>query len=68
MAVLDPPKWMTSQEAASYLGIQEQTLAAWRCTKRHVIPFTRVGRLVRYRLPDLDKWITKASRSREDRT
>ena len=47
---------MSSAQAAEYLGIDPQTLADWRYTKRQNIPFTRVGRLVKYKRADLDRF------------
>jgi len=49
---------LTSSQAAIYLGIEPSTLDVWRCTKRHLIPFIKVGRLVKYRRSDLDKWLS----------
>jgi excisionase family DNA binding protein len=49
--LLPPPK------AAEYVGVQEQTLAIWRGTGRYNLPFIKVGRLIRYRRSDLDKWL-----------
>lgn len=44
--------------AAAYLGVTPRTLEVWRCTKRHAIPYIKVGRLVKYRQTDLDSWLT----------
>jgi len=41
---------LTRKEAAVYLGIAEQTLAIWHCTKRYDLPCAKIGRLVRYKL------------------
>ena len=57
MPVTIYPKFLTAEEAATYIGIREQTLAVWRSTKRYQIPFTRVGRLIRYRPEHLDAWL-----------
>lgn len=43
--------------AAAYLGVTPRTLEVWRCTKRHAIPYIKVGRLVKYRQSDLDNWL-----------
>lgn len=43
--------------AAEYLGVAPRTLTVWRCTKRYMIPYIKVGRLVRYRRDDLDLWL-----------
>jgi len=51
------PEMMTSEQAAEYLGLKAQTLALWRCTRRHAVPFVKVGRKVRYRRTDLEKFL-----------
>lgn len=57
-AILKPHQdLLTRQQAAEYLGISEQTLAAWACSKRYSLPYIRVGRRCRYRLADLDRWL-----------
>ncbi len=43
-------------EAAEYLGIQPNTLAVWRCTARHSLPYVKIGRRVMYRMADLETW------------
>jgi excisionase family DNA binding protein len=48
---------LNRKEAAAYLGVKEQTLACWACAGRYHLPFVRVGRLVKYRLQDLDAFI-----------
>jgi len=48
---------LTRKQAAAYLGIKTQTLACWACNKRYVLPFVRVGRLIKYRVEDLDNFI-----------
>ncbi len=57
MAVLDLPQLLTPEQAAQLLGVEITTLAVWRCTRRHNLPFVRVGRLVRYDREDLRAWI-----------
>ena len=51
------PEMMTSEQAAEYLGIAAQTLAVWRSTGRYALPFVKVGRNVRYRKSDLDRFL-----------
>lgn len=48
---------LSRKEAAKYLGISEQTLAIWKCTKRYDLPFVKIGRLIKYRKADLDGFI-----------
>ena len=49
---------LSRREAAAYLGVTEQTLAIWKCTGRQSLPCVKIGRLVKYRLADLDAFIT----------
>jgi len=48
---------LSNTQAAEHLGIEPGTLEVWRCTKRHVIPYIKAGRLVKYRKVDLDAWL-----------
>jgi excisionase family DNA binding protein len=66
MSLLNPPRFLTSDQAAEYIGVRPQTLDAWRCLKRHLIPFTRVGRLIRYRVEDLDAWLASRTEGRDE--
>lgn len=50
---------LTRKEAAAYLGVKEQTLACWACAGRYQLPFVRIGRLVKYRLEDLNRFISE---------
>lgn len=47
----------TRNKAAEYLGVKPHTLAVWACTKRHALPYIKVGRLVKYRKTDLDAFL-----------
>jgi len=46
-------------EAAQLLGIQPETLATWRSTQRYPLPYVKLGRSVRYRLEDLERFISE---------
>ena len=50
-------KLLTRKEAADYLGVKPQTLAAWHVTGRYKLPLVKVGRSARYRPADLEKWL-----------
>ena len=52
------PELLTPEQAAEYLGVKVQTLAVWRTTHRYKLPFTKVGVKVRYRLADLQAWLS----------
>lgn len=47
------PDLLTPEEAARLLRTTPRTLANWRCTKRHDLPFTRPYGRVFYRRADL---------------
>lgn len=48
----------SARRAAEYLGVAAGTLAHWRSDPRGpAIPFVKVGRVVRYRRGDLDRFV-----------
>lgn len=49
---------MTPEQVAEYLGLEVETLTVWRCTKRYNLPYTKIGRLVRYRADDVEAFVT----------
>ncbi len=48
---------LTPDQVADYLGVSVETLNVWRCTKRYNLPYIKAGRLVRYRLQDVEAFI-----------
>lgn len=58
-----PSELLSRKEAAAYLGVKEQTLAVWLCTKRYNLPIVKIGRLVKYKKADLDAFIQNQSRA-----
>ena len=50
---------LTRPEAAEFLRLKPQTLAAWAVTKRYQLPFVKVGRRAMYRLSDLEAFLTR---------
>jgi excisionase family DNA binding protein len=48
---------MTPEEVAEYLGVSSETLNVWRCTKRYNLPYIKAGRLVRYRMEDVETFV-----------
>ena len=44
--------------ASRLLGITEGSLANWRCTRFGGPKFIKIGRLVRYRVADLEAYLT----------
>ena len=48
-------KLLTMAEASEYLGISKLTLYGWVSARK--LGFIKVGRLVKFKQQDLDKWI-----------
>ena len=48
---------LSSKQAADLLGVQEHTLAVWRCNKRYPLSYVKVGRYIKYRVADLQAFI-----------
>ncbi len=53
---------LTRQQAAAFLGVKPQTLAAWHCTGRYDLPTVKVGRSARYRIADLEAFCAQRTR------
>lgn len=58
MAALFKSNLMTPEQVAEYLGVSIETLNVWRCTKRYNLPYVKAGRLVRYRIEDIEAFVT----------
>jgi len=56
---LEKKRLISVSDASKYLGISKQTLNCWRYSGSNVIPFIKIGRLVKYRITDLDEFIRK---------
>ena len=54
---------LSRREAAQFLGIRESTLAVWHATDRYPLPVIKVGRLVRYRRDDLERFLDQRTTS-----
>jgi hypothetical protein len=54
-----PPVMIDDKQAAHALGITPSTLSIWRSLGRYNIPFVKSGRLVRYRVDDLAKFLAR---------
>lgn len=49
---------LSRKDAARLLGVAAETLAVWKCTGRYNLPCVMVGRIPKYRLSDLNHWLT----------
>lgn len=50
-------QYLAPAEAAQYLGVSVDLLAQWRCKRRVPLPFVKIGKLVRYRMRDLERFL-----------
>ena len=48
---------MSCDSTATMLGVKPDTLADWRCRYPNKLPHIKVGRLVKYRLSDVEAFI-----------
>ncbi|MBR1840661.1 MAG: helix-turn-helix domain-containing protein [Alphaproteobacteria bacterium] len=53
-----PSELLTTEEAAAYLKLKPNTLERWRSQYPHRLPFVKIGRTVKYRLEDLQAFIS----------
>lgn len=50
-------KWVSIEQAANYLGVSVVTVRSWLREKRG-IPAVKIGKQWKFRLSDLEKWVT----------
>lgn len=50
-------RWLTTKQAAEYLGCSTAFLEKDRVNRLHDIPYTKLGRHIRYNIIDLDTWL-----------
>lgn len=50
-------KLLTPIEVSEILGVSVETLNVWRATNRYPLPYIKAGRLVRYRMADVNQFI-----------
>lgn len=62
-ATLEPADLITPEQAALVLGLSAKTLATWRSTGRHSLPFIRCGARIRYCRTDLIQWLHSRQRT-----
>jgi len=55
--IQDGQDLMTREQVAKRLGIAVQTLAKWACQGKGGLPFVKLGRAVRYRPADVERFV-----------
>ena len=59
-------RYISSEEASEYLGINKDTLQRWITNKD--IPCHRVGRLWKFKLSEIDAWAKDGQAGNSDKT
>jgi DNA binding domain, excisionase family len=54
---VDNASLLNAQEAAKFLNIKVDTLYDWVQLRRCNIPYIKIGKFLRFRKSDLDKWL-----------
>jgi excisionase family DNA binding protein len=57
LAQQSPSQLLTTDQAADMLGVRPNTLEQWRCAGKWGLRYVKMGRLIRYRLKDLEAWL-----------
>jgi len=55
---------LDTKDASEFLGIRKSTLYEWVIQRK--IPYIKVGRLLKFRIEDLDSWLQKRTKEEED--
>lgn len=56
--LFNPNRLLAPEEASEILGVASGTLAVWRCTDRYPLNYIKCGRLVKYRVSDILRFIS----------
>ena len=59
-----PEPWVSVEEVASHLGVAKESIYRWIEGKS--LPAHRVGRLWKFRLSEVDKWIEGGGAGQEE--
>lgn len=52
-------RFLGIDELAEYLGVKTSTLYSWVYQRK--VPYTKIGRLVKFDFIEIDKWIERKS-------
>jgi excisionase family DNA binding protein len=50
-----PEPWLSADEIARHLGISKETVYRW--VRHDELPAHRIGRLLKFKLSDVDAWV-----------
>lgn len=58
-----PADLLTPEETGKLLGVSVKTLATWRSTGRHALPYIRCGARIRYQRHALTEWLQQRTQA-----
>ena len=56
--------WVAAEEVAQHLGVAKESIYRW--VEKKGLPARRVGRLLRFKLSEIDEWVQAASGTDDD--
>lgn len=56
-------RWLSVDEICRYLGVSNDTIYKW--IKEKGMPASRVGRLWKFKITDIDEWVRKGGANEE---
>jgi excisionase family DNA binding protein len=59
--IINSDRWISLQEACKYLGVKRHTILRW--IEQRNMPASKVGKLWRFKIADIDKWVRKGGTS-----
>lgn len=57
-------RWLSVEEISAHLGISKETVYRW--LEKEKIPAHRVGKLWKFKISEVDKWVTQGGATEED--
>jgi len=57
-------RWVSVEDVATHLGVAKDSIYRW--IEERGLPAHRVGRLLRFKLSEIDEWVHRGSQSEAD--
>ena len=58
-------RWYSLEEISNHLGVSKDTIRSW--IKKETIPFYKVGRLYKFKVSEVDEWISSGKSADADK-